>query len=434
MFTRRFTSSRRKLLPHAGLAVYLAVLPFALTTSLAAQAGAASGRPAIEPMTKVSVQDHLGYFGDPYPIHLAAEQQGFLPQYLSGTTPQILQCERPIKPGCFSSSPITVKPDKAMAQAIHGQGSEIFDAINRNIYQAPDGRWHMAVTFWLRKQSDHATQWTVIAHAHPESDAESPTPPSFWVGDRVLVGSIAEKNFANYDGKYFEDDGVLYLIYSKRLTSKPAHDGIVAQEMESPKMPAAKDTVTLLAPSTEDGGFDSESFHTDASPSDGFKLIETGNIIKVAGKYVMLYSDGDFEQLDYKTGLAFSDTLLPQEGEQYRRILEQDTAGVWGQPGHPEVRYLLQSQKPAWPNYVGEQVIGPGVPSVVKEPGGRFLLFFDGYNPKDTHHQAGDPDKYDLEPKYRRPFYLPLRVNIPQGLSVAAATDEELASWITAED
>ena len=310
-------------------------------------------------------------------------------------------------------------------------GNQIFDTINRNIYQTLDGSWHMAVTLWVEKHSDHSVRWTVIAHAHPEN-AESLTPPTSWVADRILVGSVATKDFANYDGKYFEDWGVLYLLYSKRLISEPvAHDGIVAQQMESPKKPGASEPVALLAPSDENGGFNSEYFHTNPPPGDGFKLIETGNIVKIADKYVMTYSAGDFEQPDYKTGIAFSDTFLPEDGAQYRRLLQQDTAGVWGQPGHPEVRYLLQSQKAEWPNYVAEQAIGPGVPSIVQEPHGRFLLFFDGFQPGDTPGAKDDSNPLDIAPKERRPFYLPLGVNIPENETVRAATEEELASWIT---
>ena len=98
----------------------------------------------------------------------------------------------------------------------------------------------------------------------------------------------------------------------------------------------------------------------------------------------MAYSAGDYQQKDYKTGLAFSDTLLPAAGSEYRRLTLEDTTGIWGQPGHLEVRYLLQSQKTDWPNYIAAQVIAPGVPSIVQEPSGRWLLFFDGFLPSNA--------------------------------------------------
>jgi hypothetical protein len=387
---------------------------------------------AIRPMTDVNVPDHLGYFGDPYPIHLAPWEEPLLPQFFSGTTSELLQCERPIKAGCFSPIAVTVKSDQGIADTLNAAGNQIFDTINRNIYQTLDGSWQMAVTLWVEKQSNPSERWTVIAHARPR-DADLLTPPTSWIADRILVGSLATKDFANYDGKYFQDEGILYLIYSKRLISDPvAHDGIVAQEMESPDKQAARGPAVLLAADTANGGFNSEYFHTNPSASDSFKLIETGNIAKIANKYVMTYSVGDFEQRDYKTGVAFSDTFVPEDGGQYRKILQKDTAGVWGQPEHLEVRYLLQSQKAEWPNYIADQVIGPGVPSIVQEPNGRFLLFFDGFQPGDTPPAKQDANPLDIAPSERRPFYLPLHVDVPEDGSVSAATEKELASWITA--
>ena len=383
----------------------------------------------IEPMTQVNVAQHIGYFGDPYPIHLAPWFTPALPQYFSGTTPDLLQCDRPIKPACFSATPLTLTESDALKSTVAAAGNEFGDVINHNVYQTLSGRWEMAVTLYVHPKGSNETKWTVIAHAHPADDF-SLTPPASWVADKVLVGSLATFAYANYDGKYFEDEGKLYLIYSRRLITKPVeHDGIVAQELTSPAVLASSGPVTLLAPSNKNGGFTSEYFHTKPPAGDTFKLIETGNIIKIAGKYVMAYSAGDYQQLDYKTGVAFSDTLLPQPGQTYRKILEEDTAGVWGQPDHLEVGYLLQSQKAGWPNYVASQVIGPGVPSIVREPSGQYLLYFDGFLPGDTP-PAQDKNPLDYLPDHRRPFFLPLEVAVPSSGSVSAATDRDLASWI----
>ena len=114
----------------------------------------------------------------------------------------------------------------------------------------------------------------------------------------------------------------------------------------------------------------------------------------------------------------------------YRRILQTDTDGVWGKPGHLEVRYLLQSDKPAWTNYVGTQVYAPGVPSVVEEPSGEFFLYFDGFLPGNAPPATIEP-ALSHDPSYRRPFYVPITVKVPVNGSVEAATDEELATWIT---
>jgi hypothetical protein len=116
----------------------------------------------------------------------------------------------------------------------------------------------------------------------------------------------------------------------------------------------------------------------------------------------------------------------------YRRILEEDTNGVWGAPGHPEVHYLLQSQKEAWPNYVAAQVIAPGVPSIVQEPSGRYFLYFDGFLPGDTPQAPHTPkNPLNIDPTHRRPFFVPLRVAVPSDQSAGAATEDELKKWVT---
>jgi len=384
-------------------------------------------------MTQVNETEHLGYFGDPYPIHLAYSLTPTSPQYFSGTTQEILTCERPIKPRCFTATALTVKIADDLKATAAAAGNTFFDKINDNIYQTENGSWEMAVTLYLHNESDPKKDWTVIAHARPISEV-SQTIPTSWIVDRILVGSLANFDYANYDGKYFQDDGWLYLIYSKRLitSSVAEHDGIVAQEMSSPSELGSSDPVVLLAPSNIDGGFNSEFFHTAPRHGDTFKLTETGNIIKIAGKYVVAYSAGDYQQLNYKTGIAFSDTLLPKRGETYRRLLEQDTNGVWGTPMHAEVRYLLQSQKEDWPNYVATEVIAPGVPAIVQKLDGRYWLSFDGFLPDDRPPAPRTPhNPFNIDPTHRRPFFVPLRVQVPSHQSVHSATDEELAGWIT---
>jgi hypothetical protein len=389
----------------------------------------------LEPMTQVNEHAHTGYFGDPYPIHVVPQIAPFVPQYFSGTTAELMTCSRPIERGCFKTSPITVTIADDLKASASDAGNEFFDQINRNIYQSANGKWQMAITLYLRKKSAPVTSlkgtWTVIAHAHPVTQFPT-TAPAQWVVDTILVGSVTEPAKANYDGKYFEDRGQLYLIYSKREEGT-VHDGIVAQAMKSPKDLDSTDPVWLLVPDTMNGGFNSEYFHinwADGGPNADFKLIETGNITRVAGKYVMAYSTGDYQQLNYKTGIAYSDTLLPKTGETYRRVLQRDADGVWGDAGNREVRYLLQSQKKEWPNYVGSQVFAPGVPSIVEEPSGKYFLFFDGFLPSDAPPAKNAPDT-SYDPTHRRPFYLPLKISVPANVRVEAATDEELATWIT---
>ena len=282
----------------------------------------------------------------------------------------------------------------------------------------------MAATYFVKNPSvPHTGNWTVVVHAHPTN----PLDPLSWVADTLLVGSFSQYAKANYDGKYFLDGDTLYLIYSRNLSENPVHDGIVAQRMISLTEPAATAPVTLLEPAP-DAGFNSEFFFED-DPVSRFKLVETGNITRINGKYAMAYSTGDFQENDYKAGVAWSDTFLPAPGSTYRKILRPDPTAVWGKTG-PEVQYLLQSQEPAWPNYVAGEVVAPGVPSIVQASDGSWRLYYDGFAPDDHPFVKGSAVNFIAD--NRRPFYTPLQVNIPSGATVAAATDAELASWIAA--
>ncbi len=377
-------------------------------------------------MTTVDTATHTGYFSDPYPIHLAPWMKPFLPQAFSGTTKEILSCPGKLAAACFNQIPFTVTVGDALKAQAKAMGTTITDTIeNNNIYQDQYGQYQMATTLFVKNPTyPNASHWNVIVHAH----ATDPYYPTAWIADTVLVGTFARPTKANYDGKYFEDNGKLYLIYSKRLTTAaPAHDGIVAQLMESPTQVAAGDPTILLQPDDANGGFNSEYFFVDHA-TNAFKLIETGNITQIDGKYVMAYSTGAYDEPDYKTGLAWSDTLLPQGGASYKKILKLDTAGVWGQPDHEEVQYLLQAQKPAWPNFVASQVIAPGVPSVVQDEKGAWYLFFAAYLPGDSYT---DSTTGLFKPDFRRPFFVKLNVNIPADTTVANTPNMDLAGWIT---
>ena len=389
---------------------------------------------AIQPATQVDVKQHTGYFGDPYPIHAASWLAPFEAEHISGTTPATMSCTRPIRPGCFEEKPLDLAIAEDLSSNARAAGNVFGDIINHNVYQTFDGRWQMAVTLYVHPAQDQTKRWTVIAHAHPVNE-DILSPPASWVADTILVGSLSTFDYANYDGKYFEDGSQLYLIYSKRLpVPSVAHDGIVAQHLKSPMELSKEDPVLLLSPSSGDASLNSEYFHTVPPAGDTFKLIETGNIVKINTKYVMFYSAGDYQQRDYKSGVAYSDTLLPQKGRTYRKVLMQDAEGVWGQPEHPEVRYLLQSQKENWPNYVASQALAPGVPSVVQRADGEYLMFFDGFLPSDAPQAPDTPNNpLNFEPDHRRPFYVPLAVHVPVNGSVEDYSDAEIARWINAE-
>lgn len=367
-------------------------------------------------MTRVDEASKQGYFPGPYPVHLAASDAGSIPQTFGGTMNKLISCPAEITPGCFQEQPMTVTVDRALAHQVAADGAKLVSNENHNIYQQDSGAWQMALTYFV-SSSKHpkSAHWKIIVHAHPASVPAHSVPTS-WVADSLLVGSLTDPTKGNYDGKYVEDGGKLYLVYSRRTPDKNV---LVAQRMKSPRKPASTAPTLLLAP----GDYTSEY----ATGQHGFRLIETGNVTRIDGKYVLVYSAGVYDLPDYKIGIAWSDTFLPAAGHQYRKVTMTDTAGVWGKPGQPEVRYLLQSQKSDWPNYSGHSVIAPGVASVV-EDANHWYLYFAGYLPSDAPKQPGS-DFY--QGSHRRPYYASLTIDIPPGASVAKASDADLARWIT---
>ncbi len=391
----------------------------ALPSGIAAEA---QSQIAIVPLTTAAAQPPSGYFVDPYPVHLASFVGTNGLQFLSGTTKAILACPAVIDSNCQSIAPIAVTTG-ALEQQAAAAGSKLTTYDNLNIYQDETGALHMAVTYYVTNPKfPNVGNWTVIVHAHPVN----PQLPVNWVADTLLVGSFSEPAKANYDGKYFVDGGTTYLVYSKNLSGAPAtHDGIVAQQMTSFTQPAASEPTVLLQPDDVNGGFNSEFFYVNHT-SNAFKLVETGNITKIDGKYAMAYSTGAFNETDYKTGVAWSDTFLPEPGSNYKRALKLDAAGVWGQPDHYEVQYLLQAQIKGWPNYVAGQVQAPGVPSIVKDGSGVYRLFFAGYAPTVKPQADGS-----FNGSFRQPYLIDLNIHIPAGATVAGTSNEELTNWIT---
>lgn len=381
-------------------------------------------RIAIEPMTKVHKQE--GYFSDPYPIHFAPKLQDSVPLTFSGTTQKLLSCPGALRPECFQETTIEVNYD-ALKQQAQAANTKIASIAAIHPYQNRHGEWDMVLAMKVKSQAANTDAnakqdqaWTVLAHATP-IDRSSPVPTS-WKADKLLVGSFTTNQDANYNGKYFEDDGKLYLIYSKRLSARkePARDGIVAQLMQSP---------TEL-----NEGNDSLNSELYFENGDDFKLVETGNITKINGKYAMAYSVGAYNKTNYKIGIAWSDTFLPRHGS-YRKILVPDPGGVWGNR-NPEVKYLLQSQKQNWPNYVAGKVVAPGVPSLVEDKNdmthkqrghNTWHLFFAGYAPDD--HPLNNNGNF--QGNHRRPYYTPIKVAVPDNITVDATSDSELAKWIT---
>jgi hypothetical protein len=381
--------------------------------------------PGIHPLTQVDATASNGYFVDPLPIHLALASGSYIPP-VAGTTHQILSCTT-LAAECYSPSSLTIKTGPMLTSQLPSN-TTLNGYQNNNIYQDNSGNWQMATTVSVDSPSTNPNglPWNVILHASP-ADSSSTSPagvPLSWISDALLVGSFTSRQDANYDGKYIEDDHSLYLIYSKRLpNATTAQDGIVAQVMNSAQQVGSSDPVNLLSPENNaDGGYKSELFDC-GSNTDQFKLIETGNITVVNGKYAMAYSTGSYETPCYKVGIAWSDSLLGP----YKKILKQDALNIWQNPmAEPEVLYLIQAQQSAWPNYVNSTVQSPGVPSLVQYPDSTWYLYFAGYDPS-VPLNAGM-----FNPKLRQPYFMRLNVAIPVEATVAGTANTDLAGWISA--
>ncbi|MBB5060037.1 hypothetical protein HDF16_004773 [Granulicella aggregans] len=374
----------------------------------------------IQPATQVVVNTS-GYFPDPLPIHYGPGTTGAL--VFSSSDKKLMSCTEPVSAGCFFVSSYTISTS-AFAKQAAAVGSTFVSIGNNNSYQDNNGNWQMATTVMLTNPSQTADPtWSVIAHTTP-TNTGSPVPTA-WTVDTLLIGSLSTTQKANYDGKYFEDGGSLYLLYSEALTTSPLNDGVVAQGMISATQVSSTPPQTLIAPETANGGFNSEDFfdfHTST-----FKLVETGNITLINGKYVLAYSTGNFQEPNYKAGLAWSDTFLPANGGQYQKAEFQDTSGLFSQGNHSEGYYLLQNQINSYPNYE-TQVLAPGVPSVLLDSSGNYYMFFAGYDPNDHPLASGSSTDYDGS--HRRPYFVKLDIAVPSGTTVAATPNTSLDSWI----
>lgn len=375
---------------------------------------------AIQPMTSIGA-DGTGYFVDPYPVRLAPSNGGRTLVF-SGTTKAIMWCNYPLSARCFSWTPATVYAG-ALGAEIAAAGASFTNFQNIDIFQDDAGGWHAAVAIGVNSPT-HPNHWTVLVHAHPTAAAAPGIAPVAWSADTVLSGSFSNPVDGNYDGKYFKDGGRLYLLYVKNFVPNPAlRNGIVIQPMLSPTQPTQDSPTILLTPDDRYGPLKSEWYGQSQS-----KLVEAPYIAKIGGKYALIYSTGAYLQPDYKAGVAWSDILMPAPNGRYRKVLQTDVQGVWGQQGSFEVRYLLQSQLSSWPNYTGNQVISPGVASAVQGPGGAWWLYFAGFNPADRPPNPKSPGEVDGT--HRRPYFVGLQASVPPRQAVATASDAELATWL----
>jgi hypothetical protein len=239
---------------------------------------------------------------------------------------------------------------------------------------------------------------TIIASFEPQAPArwEMGKPITAWKFRSILVGNPSRQDWKYYESKILEDANKnLYLMY---VASTGRDNFIFAQKMKSwSRIDSSAPRRLLLKPQ----GYRSE----DRNRPGGMQLVEGGSIFHWKDKYILLYSVGDFLLNNYKLGMAFSDSLLPAPGQTYRTVHLSDPKRVWGASNHKdEIGYLLQSEKPQWPNYAGNVVAGPGLGSIVmidREP----WLFFHGYKPEDRQRR----------PENRFVYRVPLKIAIEPG-------------------
>jgi hypothetical protein len=228
-----------------------------------------------------------------------------------------------------------------------------------------------------------------------------------WKLDGILVGDLKLGQFAYDPGVVRDNDGTLYLIYCSgspnEVTAVDIHVK-VRRMLDPATLDLSFEPRAILSP----GGFRSE----DRNP--GFvQIVEAPHLHRIGGKWLMLYSVGDFSGNNYKLGVAWSDSLIPPSGRTYEKPLIPDPRNLWkNETTGTEVRYLLQSEKPDWPNYVGDRVFGPGVGTLV-ELGGAASLVFHGRGLPGTDGKTGERDVW----------ILPVRVDTRAGTPVG--------EWIT---
>ncbi|HVY15244.1 MAG TPA: hypothetical protein VHB27_08455, partial [Rhodopila sp.] len=251
--------------------------------------GLVRARPlAIEPLTTIGAAGS-GYFEDPYPVRLAPSRPSQMVA-ISGTTKAIMRCRIPLAPSRCTWTPAQFDVG-ALADGITAAGDTFTNFQNLNVFQDDQGGWHAVLAIGVKRRGAPAgDHWTVLVHARPASAASPDQVPLQWVADTVLSGSFSERVDGNYDGKYLEDDGKLYLLFVKNFTSRPAlRNGIVIQPMVSPTQKEPVPPATLLTTGDRFGPLNSERYdHTAA------KLVEAPFITRIDGKYALIYSTGAY--------------------------------------------------------------------------------------------------------------------------------------------
>ncbi len=226
-------------------------------------------------------------------------------------------------------------------------------------YRHPTGRWHAygSVTIGGFK--------TFICHFTPLT---ADWPITQWRLDKVLLGHPVSQT---YETKVYADSTGCYLFYVDHLGDGNNH--VMVRKLRAPdEIDASFAPRPVLSPE----GLASEYRNGRA----GMQICEGLCIARIASRsgamYAMFYSVGDFAGNNYKLGVAYSDSLVPPAGKQYRKPKLADPSGIWGNPGNPaEIVYLLQTEQERWPNFQADRITGPGLGNAVRYQGNDYLVF-----------------------------------------------------------
>lgn len=237
-------------------------------------------------------------------------------------------------------------------------------------YQHTDGKWHAYATI------NAGNFKTFICHFSPRTDQ---WPITRWKLDKILIG---DPTTAVYESKiYSPDEKNMYMVYTQNLSD--GHNHIMTCKMLDPE---TLDPSFTPRPILSPEGLRSE----DRNPPGGMQLVEGPSINFVDGKYIMLYTVGDFARLNYKLGFAYSDVMIPPAGKQYSKPKVPDTENIWGNSlPADEVYYLLQTQKDKWFNYLGSRLDGPGVGNLLNYEGRYYIVFHARYPDPENTYETG---------------------------------------------
>lgn len=239
---------------------------------------------------------------------------------------------------------------------------------------------------------------TLLSHFVPAEGEKwtAEKPITHWRFDRVLVGDLKLGEYA-YDGLPVRgEDGQLWLIYSSGFPRE-----VIGVDINV-KARRMRDPATLNETATMRQILSPEDLRSEDRNPNFIQILEGPIPIRLNDRlWALSYSAGDFTDVNYKFAFAFSPTLIPPEGKPYTKLYAPDKKDVWGNgAGHKEVVYTLQSEKPDWPNFCGEEIFGPGHANLVGISGHHFLVF---------HARIRDANGLETT---RRVFKVPVQVKI----------------------